>query len=156
MNMETPSQSAPLPTVKPRKKKTWLIVLIIVAVVLIAGAAIGAWFFFKALSGPAEEAKKFLTTVNVGQLEQAYQSTAGIFQDETSFEDFQAFLDKYEIFKNLESFSVNEVNYDSSGLGKASGSIKGTDGSVVPITVTLVNENGRWKVATVELLPSDK
>lgn len=139
-----------------KKRPTWLIVLIAAGVVLVAGAAgaaVGAYFLFRALTGPADTAKAFLADLSNGRSDQAYAETAQVFKTETSKDEFNEFVGQYGILKSVKAFAISEVNIEND-LARANGTITGTDGAVAPTIVTLVKEHGAWRVATVELQPN--
>jgi len=153
----TPNASAPSETMKPKKKKTWLKILIIVVIVLLALAAVlGFWIFGGTAGNASKISHTFFDQLAAQQTDAAYDSTASIFKEATPKEDFDKFLAAFPImqeFSDLSFDSVERQTKDGQDLTMVGGSITGKDGQAAPIEVTLVKEDKKWHVATVNLRP---
>ncbi len=97
----------------------------------------------------AEPANKFFGLVGNGNLQTAYNSTAGIFRKTTSFQEFEAFMKGNGLiaYKSANWRSVSFKNQ----TGKIEGSITLKDGTTVPINITLVKEGDSWQISNIQL-----
>ena len=142
-----------------KKKKTWLWILLSVLAVIVILIGVFVWWVLGGSQGnPTKNADTFFDSVKAGQTDQAYGATAQIFKDATSQEDFVEFLDAYPILKEYSALKFTGVERQS-GEGKTvsvlSGTITDKDGKEQAIEVTMIAEGGEWKVATVDLQPTD-
>lgn len=111
------------------------LVLVVVAIV----AAV-----FALTSGVTGGADDFFKLVKSGEYKAAYESTSKEFQKATSMEQFTDFLNQTTMvkFDHAEWTSRSMQN----NLGNVEGTVVTTDKGVVPVTMDLVNEDGKWKV----------
>ena len=110
--------------------------------VLLVVAIVGA--VFALTSGVTGGADDFFKLVKSGDYKAAYQSTSQEFQKATSMEQFTDFLNQTTMvkFDHAEWTSRSMQN----SLGNVEGTVVTTDKAVVPVTMDLVNEDGKWKV----------
>lgn len=144
---------------KKKKKRTWLWILLSVLGVLAILIGLFVWWVLGGSQGnPTKNAQLFLDATKAGQTEQAYTQTAQVFKNSTSQDDFEAFLEAYPILAEFSEIKFSGVERQS-GEGKTisvlSGTITSTAGVEQPIEVTMISENGEWKVATVDLQPAE-
>ena len=91
-----------------------------------------------------------LATIKAGTLQLAYDRTSKAFKDQTSFEQFQQFVETYPIVKNYVAVSFNEQHVDND-QSYLRGTIQGDNGTVLGIIFQLALENGHWKVQAIQL-----
>jgi len=97
----------------------------------------------------AEPANNFFTLVGSGNLQAAYDSTAGIFKKSTSFQQFEAFM------KGNGLTQYKSANWDSVSFKNQTGKIEGTvtlkDETTVPMDISLVKEGEIWLISNLSL-----
>jgi hypothetical protein len=124
-------------------KKT-LIIILVVFVVFVGSIILLALFLTSDIANSADE---FFSTINNGNIEEAYQSTSKEFQAATSLEAFKSFLNSTAI-ASYESASWSSRSKENN-IGKLEGSIKTKDGGVIPVKVQLVKEDNKWKILNI-------
>ncbi len=156
-DVQPPSTVVSTPAKK--KRKTWLWILLSVLGVL--GILIGLfvwWVLGGSTGNPTKNAQVFFAATKAGQTDQAYDATAQVFKDSTTREAFDAFLEAYPILTEFGEVKFSGVERQS-GEGKTisvlSGTLIATDASENAMEVTMISENGEWKVATVDLQPTE-
>ncbi len=109
---------------------------------LVVAAIVG--IVFSLTAGVTGGADDFFKLVKSGDYKAAYQSTSKEFQKATSEEQFNDFLNQTTMvkFDHAEWTSRSVQN----NLGNVEGTVVTTDKAVVPVTMDLVNEDGKWKV----------
>ncbi|MBU0645892.1 DUF4864 domain-containing protein [Patescibacteria group bacterium] len=105
-------------------------------------------------NGPREVADVFMADLNAGQVASAYDLTSSAFQEAVSGESWAQFVEAYPILVGYQdvSFNYSSMAGDSAVI---SGTLKGTDGEVRPVTIDLVKENEEWRVLNLSLEPED-
>ena len=116
--------------------------------VAIAGAAIVGLVFYLT-SGMTGAADKFFETARSGDAESVYALTSAELRNTTSAEQLAAFIELNR-FDHVAQTSWSARSIDG-GVGRVEGSVTLDDGGVVPLTMQLVKENGRWKISFIEL-----
>jgi len=97
----------------------------------------------------AEPANKFFTLVGSGNLQAAYDSTAGIFKKSTSFQQFSAFM-KDNGLTQYKSANWSSVSFKNQ-TGKIEGSVTLNDGTAIPMDISLVKEGETWRISNLSL-----
>ncbi len=60
----------------------------------------------------------------------------------------------YDRFKHYSGYSFKNREVTADGVGTLKGTLKFDDGSVMPIKISLIKENGEWKIDHISLAPS--
>ncbi len=97
----------------------------------------------------AEPANNFFTLVGSGNLQAAYDSTAGIFKKSTSFQQFEAFM-KGNGLTRYESANWSSVSFKNQ-TGKIEGTVTLKDGTTLPMDISLVKEGEDWRISNLLL-----
>ncbi|MCB1479781.1 MAG: DUF4864 domain-containing protein [Rhodobiaceae bacterium] len=121
---------------------------ILIGVAVFIGGVIAIAYF--ATSGLNEPVERHLAALRAGNLEAAYAETSIAFQQNTSIEQYAAFIDRYPVLKNIADYSFGERSIEN-GIGTLKGKLTTTDGGVVPIEFKLVKENDQWKILGLSL-----
>ncbi len=127
---------------------------IILAVALLLSAilffniviGIGIFVYFRSVQAPVDTIKVQLKAINEGRIEDAYTKyTAEQFKKTTSLKNFTSLVESNpQIFKSKSS-KFNKAEFrDSRAVVK--GTITGMDGTITPITYTLVCEKNQWLI----------
>jgi hypothetical protein len=150
-----------LQTRPPKKSKTWLIVIVSVLGFLIIVIGLFLWWVFGGSVGnPNKPANEFLSNLETNQVDQAYAQTAAIFKEATSRQDFQAFIEAFPILttSNEASFdAIERSSADGQTVSVLSGKLTAESGETTPVEITMVAEDGVWRVATIDLRePADR
>jgi hypothetical protein len=144
-----------LQTRPPKKSKTWLIVIASVFGFLIVVIGLFLWWVFGgSIGNPNKSANEFLSNLETNQVDQAYAQTATIFKEATSREDFQAFVEAFPILTTSNEVSFDEIERstaDGQNVSVVSGKLTAESGETTPVEITMVAEDGVWKVATIDL-----
>jgi hypothetical protein len=129
-------------------KSTKIIVGVLGGFVVFIGLIIGLAFW--ATSGPVKAVESHLDLLKSGNIQAAYDATAKDFKTAVPLTDYQQFLIAYPAFKNYQSvsFSSREINNDQATL---QGDIKAADGGKTPVEIKLVNENGAWRILSIQV-----
>lgn len=93
----------------------------------------------------SDVANKQLQALRQGDMVAAYALTSKDFRAQTSFSDFEKFVNTYPALKNNKSTSWSEREINN-GQGSLKGKLIALDGGVTPIEYKLVKENGEWKI----------
>ncbi|WP_035586668.1 nuclear transport factor 2 family protein [Hippea jasoniae] len=93
----------------------------------------------------AEVADNFFASIKHGNYTQAETYLSKGFKSNVSMDKLKHFF-PYERFKNFDTASWTSREKDASGVAKLKGSLKFSDGSVMPVRITLVKENDSWKI----------
>lgn len=141
---------------KGKKKGGLKIVLIIIAILVVGTIAIGSltlYLGYKAFSAPADASQEWLELIREGNVDQAYDATSLEFQQVVTREDMTGFLAAYPVLANNTSATFSSFNIEND-VAVVSGTIRGA-GDESPVTVTLVRQDGEWKVVEISLNPED-
>ena len=132
-----------------------------VAIVLILGtiASIGLSIFFvsRVTSPVAQAAETFLTQLASNKIEEAYNGTDQEFKDIGNVEQFKSFVSKNSNLTQMKTVAFSSKNISiKDGVNRATlqGTITTKENQQQPIEVTLVQENGVWKVTGMSLTPT--
>jgi hypothetical protein len=122
----------------------WLKIILVIAAVVVLGVA--AVFYYT--SGMVDTANAFFKAVKDRDIAKARSYLAEDFKASTDEKALTDFLSKGAIlnFKDS-SWSNRQISGDR---GELNGSITTETGGVVPIKMTLVKENGNWKIYAIE------
>lgn len=141
---------------KGKKKGGLKVVLIIIAILVVGTIAIGSltlYLGYKTFSAPADASQEWLELIREGNVDQAYDATSFEFQQVVTREDMTGFLAAYPVLANNTSATFSSFNIEND-VAVISGSIRGA-GEESPVTVTLVRQDGEWKVVEISLNPED-
>jgi len=129
-------------------KSTKIVIGVLGGFAVFVGLIIGLAFW--ATSGPVKAVESNLDLLKGGNVQAAYDATAQDFKTAVPFTDYQQFLTAYPAFKNYQSvsFSSREVSNDQATL---QGSIKAADGGMTPVEIKLINENGAWRILSIQV-----
>ena len=118
---------------------------ILLGLIVVIIIAVSAVFYFTA--DMVTSAESFFAAVQQGEIDEAYDDLSEDFKSSTSKADLQQFLDGHGLNRFKEaSWGSRSVK---SGRGTLVGSITTDSGGVVPITVSLVKEQGSWKIYSI-------
>ena len=138
---------------KPKKRR-WLKILIIVIAAFVVLIVIAVAASYSATAAPRKATSEFFSMLSSGQVDQAYESTAGMFKQATNKGDFASVVNQFPILASgaQTTFSSWEVKTDGAvTTAQLGGSITGADGTVMPLSVQLIKEQDTWKVLGFEL-----
>jgi hypothetical protein len=119
-------------------------------IILGALAALGGFIIvvlflaFTMTSGLPKAADQFFAHIVAGDVETAYTETADFFKENTTYEDFAAGVDYYNL--NLYESSTWNSRSVENDLGELSGTITLSDGSVYTSEMQFTKEDGAWRV----------
>ncbi len=116
----------------------------ILAVIVI----IGIFVVFRLTSGIVDVADQFFKAVQAQEFSEAYTYVAEDFRAATSLDQLKTFLGQSALI-NYQNASWNSREITTS-QGKLEGTIKTTDGGSVPVRMTFVKEQGKWKILYIE------
>ena len=140
---QVPTQPQPAPKKRfPRWAKILIGVVVFIVIVIIVA--------FSATSGVVKVVDKQLSLLKQGDVEGAYALTSGEFKNATPLEDFKKFVEQYPTMSKNKSYTFTERSIENN-IGTAKGSLTAEDGTVTPITYTLVKEEGEWKILNLKL-----
>ncbi|MCF6344734.1 MAG: DUF4864 domain-containing protein [Devosiaceae bacterium] len=135
-------------TVTPAKKPIplWLKIVGSGVAVIIVIVTIAMW----ATSGLMDPINRHLDALKAGNMEAAYAETSRAFIQNTTFEQYGAFVKSYPILTNFteKNFSSRSVE---NNIGKVEGTLTDPEGTVVPISFQLVKENDIWVILGLNL-----
>ena len=124
-------------------KKVLIALFIVVVLIIIIVAAV-----LYMTSGIADTADKFFREIQKGNIETAYNLyLSEEFRQNTSLEDFTAFLEQSALknFADAE-WASRSISGDE---GELAGSVRTGDGGTVPLEISLVKEDGGWKIISI-------
>jgi hypothetical protein len=125
------------------KKFLKVLGIIVGAIVLIIILA------FVFTSGLPKVADTMFTDIKEGNVQQAYEATAGQFKSSTTLEQFQAFVQQVGLnnFKDASRTEREVIN----NQGVLKGTVTLMDDSKVPFEVNLIKEEGEWKILNINI-----
>lgn len=150
------------PSYRPtrRRSNTWTVIALILG---IGGLAFlvccggGLYFFGNMAINEVPAARKaaeaFIDDLKADRIEEAYARTATIFQNATTEDQFRALLDVYPAATTHTSRTIQLVNMHGGTRGGTAVfrvTFEGPDGTS-GCTLSMVKENGEWKVAGLNL-----
>lgn len=127
-------------------------IIAIVAGVIIVFVAGIIMLVFSMLSGVTGASGKFMDALKSGDAAAAYEMSAAGFKEQGTSEQFEVFVDNNEALAEMDSYTLNSFKMENN-YGSARGTITSKGGTVSPVLVELVNENGEWKVININLDP---
>ena len=148
-----PPDSAASPaavSTEPKKKHGCLKIAIIILIPLLFIVLAIIAFAFLLTKGPVESAKEHFATLKSGAVEQAYRQTSGVFQQSTSLENYQRFINAYPILRDVSDTRFLERSIENNE-GVVKGTISDSQGNRVPITIKFIKEQGEWKILALDL-----
>ena len=116
--------------------------------VLLVALLLTACDFNSRMLPPKSAANEFFLEIGESRFQEAYESTAFSFQAQTNFRSFQATA--RDLGLSAKTVSCNwesEEHLDRDA--KLVGQVVKADGSSVPVTLTLIQERGAWRVFTL-------
>lgn len=133
-----------LPQGKALKVALWVLGVIVVAIV-------ATMFLSHNIS---DVAKKQLRAIKSGNITKAYEMTTDAFQQQTSLDAFNKFVEKYPILKQYKSVSFTDKKVEND-VGYLKGIIEGADNSKMQVEYQLVKDDGKWKIQAMRLSAAD-
>ncbi len=124
--------------------KKLLIGLGVVAILVIIALVV----VFQLTSGIVDVADQFFKAVQSKEFSEAYTYVAEDFRAATSLEQLKTYLEQSALI-NYQDASWNSREITTS-QGKLEGTIKTPDGGSVPVRMTFVKEQGKWKILYIE------
>jgi hypothetical protein len=138
----------PPPPQKRKMGRGWKIALVlglVIIVLIIVGILFGVLVLVKVISAPADIANNYVRAINEGDLSSAYSDLAKQAQNE---ETKVAFDQKMGTFTgNIQKWFTSSININN-GSATIVMDISLTNGSKVTWDMSLVKENGKWKILT--------
>ncbi len=130
-------------------KKILLVIVSIVGgvAVLLIFIALLAFYIARGLTDPI---KQQLAALRADNVVAAYSQTSKEFQNRTSLESFESFLERYPTVKNNETASFTSRKYEDDE-GKVKALVKAKDGSTTSIEYRLTKEDGDWKILGLQV-----
>ncbi len=123
-------------------------VLAVVAVV-VAILALAVVIAFSLTSELPNEADAFLSLIEQGRYEEAYQSTAEAFRHETSEGVFVSFISRTLLTDYVRaSWSSRTIEHRT---GRLDGTVRTKGGGEIPLTLQFVKEGEAWKILSLEM-----
>jgi predicted PurR-regulated permease PerM len=137
----------------PRRKKgiskgvkIAIVVSLVVIVLIVAAVVVGALVFVKVISAPADVANNYVRSINEGNLTAAFEDLA----TQTQKDETQAgFEKKMGTFKgNIQKWFTSSINV-TGGKATVVMDLTFTDGSKATWDMTLIKQDGEYKILTV-------
>lgn len=124
--------------------KRWIGLVVCIALIIPALALMQRLALPTEMS-PAQVTDAFFNEAGSGDTVTAYNGTAEMFRKVGSQEKFDALVQaKPQLFTSKRTFPTWNISGDNAD---AHGTLTLADGTIVPIHVTLLKENGVWKVS---------
>jgi pSer/pThr/pTyr-binding forkhead associated (FHA) protein len=139
---------------RPRKRRTGLIVGLVVLLLLVVGG--GSLYFFVIRSTPEKTLQAYCNAVQNSDAQGAFNQLSANAQSKTSVANFtKAFqLIKAAPFNGIKSCTYSNVQQNgSSATANMVLTLGNPAAPSTPTKVTLVNENGTWKLDTSRTTP---
>ncbi len=95
-------------------------------------------------------ANALLTDIRQDKIAEAYDNTATVFKSNTSKEQFEDFVKNHPVFYHSTTTSFTYFERHGS-LARLVGTVADSNGYSLPLTVYLIKEEGRWKVAGFDI-----
>ena len=126
--------------------------LIAGGIVVILGVVI-VLIVFQMTAGVVDVAENFFAEVSQGNLEEAYDQYLSVdFKASTSLPEMKRFLEQSALLDySGASWSSRSVANEQ---GELEGSIETSTGGTIPIKITLIKEDGAWKILSVYKPPA--
>lgn len=99
----------------------------------------------------ADAAFEELDAIRSEDIQFAYKLTSSVYQKQTSFAAFEAFVNKHPILKDFIDLNFSEKKMENN-IGHLAGTITGSNGKKQKIKLEMVKERDEWKVKALELI----
>jgi ABC-type transporter MlaC component len=129
-----------------RWKKIVLVIVGSLAAVITIAVVAGLWL----TSGLVDKVEAHLDAIKAGNLRGAYEQTAAQFQQDTAFEQYEAFLQNYPSLAQLSEYDIGARQFKNN-TGTVEVTVEDAAGAALPLTFTLVKENGEWRVFRIDI-----
>jgi hypothetical protein len=135
-------------------KKTLIIVLSVggglLLLCLLSCGGLGIWVY-KMVGNPVQagiSAETFVANLAAGNVEAAYAMTSGGFQAKQSLEEFRALVKRYPALASSSGRTMRNMNITQTPNGPEAQvqETVSTPNSTVTLSLTLIQEDGAWKV----------
>lgn len=131
----------------PLFRKVWRNKWKVVPFLLVFLSIVPAVFYLT--QAPVDEAERFLTMLALGNMHDAYESSAFIVQQKMTEEEFAADMRRMGLHDNASaSWSSRSISND---VARLSGRVSTKQRAVIPLEIVLVKEGGAWRVAQIEI-----
>ncbi len=124
--------------------KNKIIIIFVAAIVFVVAIF---YIIMKLTSGIVDSADEFFNEIKNHNHKAAYEMTSIEFQTTTNFDEFEDFLSHSNIV-NYKSSSWSARSVENS-IGRLEGSILTEEKGEIPIKLTFVKENDRWKILSI-------
>ena len=131
-------------------QRKWAVAGLIVWVISFSGIGFGIYAAIHTLSLGTKSADTFFADMSSGQVEDAYNNTAAIFKENNSLSDFESAISGDPILTEVKDESFDQQDF-SNNEATLKGTLTGDDGTVVPVTVYELKEDGQWKVSGIHI-----
>ncbi|MCB0354938.1 MAG: hypothetical protein KDD64_15500 [Bdellovibrionales bacterium] len=115
---------------------------ILLTLIVLIGIAVGAALYFTA--GLVDVGDQFVTQIEGGQVQEAYDSLSEGFKSTTTQDEFVRFLSQSGIV------NVGSVEWGARSIHNDQGELEGTVttklGAAIPLKFLFIRENGSWKI----------
>ncbi len=120
----------------------------IIAIVIVSIGIIISLVFYLT-SGAAKSADNFFSLIKNGQIDSAYETLSIQFKDKTTLENFKIFIETYSI-NDFNSVFWNSRTINP-GIAELEGNIKTKNNQTVPVKISLIKEDGKWKILGIDV-----
>ena len=123
-----------------------IVVSVLVIVLIVAAVIVGALFFVKAITAPADVANHYVRSINEGNLTAAFDDLTTQTQNQVTKAGFDK---KMSTFKgNISKWFTSNINV-TNGKATIVMDLNFTDGSKATWDVTLIKQDGKYKILNV-------
>lgn len=127
-------------------------ILILVGALLVVGmaaAGTGVYLLLRYTGEPVKVVRAQLDAINRNDYQAAYQYCSGAFRQNTSPEEFAAYVESNPVMRTSDStFGERSIN---NGVASIKGTLTGRNGQVVTVRYTLVKEHEQWVIQHIKL-----
>lgn len=116
--------------------------------IMFVAAIIGLAFW--ATGGTVKVIEEQLAYLREGDIESAYELTAGNFRKATDLPQFKQFISSNSYLAQNESASFTSRKVENN-IGYVEGTLTAIDGSRSPVKYELIKEKGEWRILYIEL-----
>lgn len=104
--------------------------------------------------GPVEAVRNQLVELKSGQTDAAYARLTQAYQQSLSRADFERLVASHPAFRDNADSTFMSRNV-TNGVARLEGSLTATSGEKEPVTYTLIQEAGAWKISAIQFAGDD-
>jgi hypothetical protein len=145
-----PAAPPPVPAKKKGMSRGGKIALILTGcalVLIIIAVVLAVVFFASVITAPADVSNNYVKALNSGDLATAWTYISSGTQKEETRSGFESKIGALK--GQISKWNVSSVNVQSGGQATVVMDLTLTDGTKITWDITLVKENGEWKIAQV-------